>query len=250
MEVSGHLHTLAALHPRERAPATHWIGGWVGPRAGLDAWWWREKFPAPTRTQTPDHPACGLALYHWAIPAPFVFMAWYLLKHRDSLIFGFYNLYSSPDIVKDIISRRMKWTRHVICMEEVRNTCKILVRISEPRLSVRLILKWLLSSVWFRIGSTGGFLWYSNKPLGSIKGIFSRPDERLLASQGLWSMEFVFAKIYSLFLNIFSHTQTIFMIHIFSTPILGSWYLWSASSIISWNGSTFEFWKTCRSKIY
>jgi hypothetical protein len=23
--------------PKERAPGTHWIGGWVGPRAGLDA---------------------------------------------------------------------------------------------------------------------------------------------------------------------------------------------------------------------
>jgi hypothetical protein len=23
--------------PRERAPGTYWIGGWVGPRAGLDA---------------------------------------------------------------------------------------------------------------------------------------------------------------------------------------------------------------------
>jgi hypothetical protein len=23
--------------PGERAPSTHWIGGWVGPRAGLDA---------------------------------------------------------------------------------------------------------------------------------------------------------------------------------------------------------------------
>jgi hypothetical protein len=22
--------------PRERTPNTHWIGGWVGPRAGLD----------------------------------------------------------------------------------------------------------------------------------------------------------------------------------------------------------------------
>jgi hypothetical protein len=22
--------------PGERAPATHWVGGWVGPRAGLD----------------------------------------------------------------------------------------------------------------------------------------------------------------------------------------------------------------------
>jgi hypothetical protein len=35
MEVSGQLHSPAAL-PRERAPGTHWIGGWVvGHRAGL-----------------------------------------------------------------------------------------------------------------------------------------------------------------------------------------------------------------------
>jgi hypothetical protein len=37
MEVSGQLHAPAALTPRERAPGTHWIGGWVGPRAVLDA---------------------------------------------------------------------------------------------------------------------------------------------------------------------------------------------------------------------
>jgi len=36
MEVSGHLHTMATLPPG-RAPCTHWIGGWVGPRAGLDS---------------------------------------------------------------------------------------------------------------------------------------------------------------------------------------------------------------------
>jgi hypothetical protein len=35
--VSGQLHAPAALPPGERATGTHWIGGWVGPRAGLDA---------------------------------------------------------------------------------------------------------------------------------------------------------------------------------------------------------------------
>jgi hypothetical protein len=30
------LHAPAALPPGERAPGTNWIGGWVGPRAGLD----------------------------------------------------------------------------------------------------------------------------------------------------------------------------------------------------------------------
>jgi hypothetical protein len=36
MEVSGQLHASAALPPG-KATGTHWIGGWVGPRAGLDA---------------------------------------------------------------------------------------------------------------------------------------------------------------------------------------------------------------------
>jgi hypothetical protein len=35
--------------------------------------WWREKFPAPTGTRTPNHPARSPALYHWAIPAPLYF---------------------------------------------------------------------------------------------------------------------------------------------------------------------------------
>jgi hypothetical protein len=35
MEVSGQLHAPTALPP-ERARGTHWVGGLVGPRAGLD----------------------------------------------------------------------------------------------------------------------------------------------------------------------------------------------------------------------
>jgi len=31
---------------RERAPSTHWIGGWVGPRTSLDAAV-RRKIPSP-----------------------------------------------------------------------------------------------------------------------------------------------------------------------------------------------------------
>jgi hypothetical protein len=36
------------LYPQERAPGTHWIGGWVGPRAGLDAVV-KRKIPSPYR---------------------------------------------------------------------------------------------------------------------------------------------------------------------------------------------------------
>jgi hypothetical protein len=35
MRVGGQLHALAALPPGKR-PGTHCIGGWVGPRTGLD----------------------------------------------------------------------------------------------------------------------------------------------------------------------------------------------------------------------
>jgi hypothetical protein len=34
--------------PRERAPGTHWIGGWMGPRAELDAVV-KRKIPSPRR---------------------------------------------------------------------------------------------------------------------------------------------------------------------------------------------------------
>jgi hypothetical protein len=52
MEVSGQLHTPAALPPRERAPGTHWIGGWVSPRAVLDAVV-KRKIPSPCRESNP-----------------------------------------------------------------------------------------------------------------------------------------------------------------------------------------------------
>jgi len=35
--VSGQLHAPATLLPTEIAPGIHWIGGWVGSRASLDA---------------------------------------------------------------------------------------------------------------------------------------------------------------------------------------------------------------------
>jgi hypothetical protein len=36
MEVSGQLNTLGRFIPGERAPGAPWIGGWVGPKTGLD----------------------------------------------------------------------------------------------------------------------------------------------------------------------------------------------------------------------
>jgi hypothetical protein len=37
------------------------------------------------------------------------------------------NLFASPNIIKVITSRRMRWTGHMTRMEEMRNACSILV---------------------------------------------------------------------------------------------------------------------------
>jgi hypothetical protein len=43
--------------------------------------------------------------------------------HNEEL----HNLYSFPDIIRQIKSRRMRWTRYVACMAEERNVYKVLV---------------------------------------------------------------------------------------------------------------------------
>jgi hypothetical protein len=55
MEVSGQLHTPAVLPPRERVTSIHWIGGWVDPRAVLDAVV-KRKIPSPCRESKPRSP--------------------------------------------------------------------------------------------------------------------------------------------------------------------------------------------------
>jgi hypothetical protein len=59
--------------PRGRAPGTHWIGGWVGPRAVLDAVM-KRKIPAPRRESNPTTPIVQPVAQRytdWAITALF-----------------------------------------------------------------------------------------------------------------------------------------------------------------------------------
>jgi hypothetical protein len=57
MKVNGQLHAPATLPLGKRVSVTHWIEGWVGPRAGLDAMKKRQILPLPgseTRTSSPQ----------------------------------------------------------------------------------------------------------------------------------------------------------------------------------------------------
>jgi hypothetical protein len=46
---------LGRFTSRVRATGTHWIGGWVGPRDGLEAVV-KRKIPSPGRDSNSDHP--------------------------------------------------------------------------------------------------------------------------------------------------------------------------------------------------
>jgi hypothetical protein len=65
MGMSGQRHAPAAFSPGERTPGTHWTGGWVRPRAGLDTEA-RGKILSPLmgiEPQSPGHPFCSQTLY-------------------------------------------------------------------------------------------------------------------------------------------------------------------------------------------
>jgi hypothetical protein len=83
------------------------------------------------------------------------------------------DLYCSPDIVRLIKWRRMRWAGHVACMGERRGVYRVLVNLRErdhlvnPDIDGRIILRWIFGkwdvgswtgSIWLRIGTGGGHL--------------------------------------------------------------------------------------------
>jgi hypothetical protein len=58
------------LYPGERAPGNHWRGGWVSPRADLDAVE-KRKTSCPCRELNPGSPACSPSLYWLSCPGSY-----------------------------------------------------------------------------------------------------------------------------------------------------------------------------------
>jgi hypothetical protein len=53
--------------------------------------------------------------------------------HNEKL----HNLYASPNIIRVITSRRVRWVGHIACMGEMRNSCSILVEEPEGKRPLR-----------------------------------------------------------------------------------------------------------------
>jgi hypothetical protein len=60
--MSGQRHAPAAIYPRKRTPATHWIGGSVGLTAGVDTED-RGKILLPLLASNPVRPVCSQTQY-------------------------------------------------------------------------------------------------------------------------------------------------------------------------------------------
>jgi hypothetical protein len=94
---------------------------------------------------------------------------WRKLRNRER-----YNLCSSPDIIRQIKSRRMRWAGHVARMGEGRNCPRLWWESPKERdhlkdrgVDGRIGLKWILERLagrvwsgfnWLRIGTGGGLL--------------------------------------------------------------------------------------------
>jgi hypothetical protein len=99
--------------------------------------------------------------------------------HNDEL----HSLYSSPNIVRVIKSRRMRWTGHVARMREGRGVYKVLVRkpegkrpLGRPRRRWEDNIKMNLRKIGIDSAGSGydplaGFCEHGNEPSGSIKKV-------------------------------------------------------------------------------
>jgi hypothetical protein len=125
MRVSGQRHAPAALCPEERIPDTHYTGGWVGPRAGLDTED-RGKILCPCRGSNLVRPVVQSVVRHYTAWATLAALRLYQL-HKTRVHSWEANIHS----VIQKIPNFLKPERLLLCLKEP---------VTEPTMSTPLYL--------------------------------------------------------------------------------------------------------------
>jgi hypothetical protein len=83
--------TLLPLYPRGKSPGTHWIGGWVYPRTGLDME--KRKFlpPPGLELRTLSRPARSQSLYRLRYSGSYILI--YIIKITTTILICYLNLF-------------------------------------------------------------------------------------------------------------------------------------------------------------
>jgi len=109
----------SSFTPRWRSPGIHWIGGWLGPRAGLDVVLQR-KIPSPRRESNPDRPAQSQSLYQQDCPGSYLgcILGWRLggpqklYGRGDEKIFT--SVSNATQIIQPVASHIPDWQSFII----------------------------------------------------------------------------------------------------------------------------------------
>jgi hypothetical protein len=102
---------------REITLSIHWIGGWVGPRTVLTRLW-REKFPAPAGTRTPNHRGRSSVAIPLSYPGLLIntFKQSKTSSYRKSNSSGQFSVSGSFSLTQ--YYRLLEWrtTAHILCI--------------------------------------------------------------------------------------------------------------------------------------
>jgi hypothetical protein len=127
MEVGGQLHAPAALPPGVRTPGTHYTGGWMGSRAGLDAVAKRKvPIPAPAGKWTPVVQPIAQSLYWLSYPGSRIITVMRLNEWswKGPLLLShvLHNTKSRNNMEENLDSRRDKWISNLQLQKLKRRT--------------------------------------------------------------------------------------------------------------------------------
>jgi hypothetical protein len=130
------------LYPRERDPGTHFIGGWVDPRAGLDDMEkWKFLPYRDSNSPLPGRPARSQSLYRLSYPgSQGLYLVKYCFLEKTGRLIGetvFYSVCAKQqyhNVSRQHLGKHICAYRTVLCKAVTSSTIELFSMRSVPRL--------------------------------------------------------------------------------------------------------------------